>query len=119
MGGEGGGDDGRRLPSAEKVLRYSLFSLAAVVCGVGLYTLSLKKMVVVYISGLLLVAGVVLPDWQFFDRNVSQWTSLVTATQPSLPPRSFRFGCHPLRLSLYTIVYGFALYKLWKYVISN
>ncbi|KAF3773171.1 hypothetical protein EJ110_NYTH55952 [Nymphaea thermarum] len=90
MGRERGAEDGHQAWSAEKALRYSLFSLAAVVCGVGLYTLSLKKMVVVYLSGLLLIAGVVLPDWEFFERDMSQWTSPRAATQPPLRLRSFR-----------------------------
>uniref|UniRef100_A0A5K1FRW4 Microsomal signal peptidase 12 kDa subunit n=1 Tax=Nymphaea colorata TaxID=210225 RepID=A0A5K1FRW4_9MAGN len=108
MGREGGAEDGHQAWSAEKVLRYSLFSLAAVVCGVGLYTLSLKKMVVVYLSGLLLIAGVVLPDWEFFERDVSHWTSPRAATQPALRLRSFRslrslspsftFLCQPERI---------------------
>ncbi|KAG8369640.1 hypothetical protein BUALT_Bualt14G0034600 [Buddleja alternifolia] len=74
------------------VLQCSLVSLAAIMVLTGLYTQSLKKIGATYLFGMLAIGGVVLPDWKFFDRPVSQWCTLVTddnyhgPSQPT-PPR--------------------------------
>lgn len=61
----------------DTVFRSCLLLLAAVVVVVGLYTVSFKKMVATYLFGMFGIAGILLPDWDFFDRPVSQWTSPV------------------------------------------
>ncbi|KAK4387726.1 Signal peptidase complex-like protein DTM1 [Sesamum angolense] len=86
----------------DAVLRTSLVWLAAIMVFTGLYTQSLKKMAVTYLFGMLAIGGVVLPDWKFFDRPVSQWCTLVTDddadSSRSAPAtaRKKRRGNHPL-----------------------
>ncbi|KAK6130740.1 hypothetical protein DH2020_035528 [Rehmannia glutinosa] len=107
----------------EAVFRTSLVSLAAIMVVTGLYTQSLKKMGATYLFGMLAIGGVVLPDWKFFDRPVSQWCTLVAGvaggpSQSAPPSSSFmcRFKLYPVRLVIYTAFYGFGLYKWWKFV---
>lgn len=57
------------------VLRACLVTLGAVVVLVGISTFSFRKMMATYIFGLLGIAGLVLPDWEFFDRDFSEWFS--------------------------------------------
>ncbi|PIN21772.1 hypothetical protein CDL12_05520 [Handroanthus impetiginosus] len=75
----------------DAVLRTSLVWLAAIMVLVGLYTQSLKKMAATYLFGMFAVGGVVLPDWKFFDRPVSQWCTLVSdddnGSSQSVPQR--------------------------------
>ncbi|KAK4434200.1 Signal peptidase complex-like protein DTM1 [Sesamum alatum] len=103
----------------DAVLRTSLVWLAAIMVVTGLYTQSLKKAAVTYLFGMLAICGVVLPDWKYFDRPVSQWSTLVSDDDPdpsqSAPPR-FKF--YPVRLLIYTTVYGYAFHKWWKFITS-
>ncbi|KAI3460032.1 hypothetical protein Pfo_016695 [Paulownia fortunei] len=101
----------------EAVLRASLVWLAAIVVLTGLYTQSLKKMAGTYLFGMLAIGGVVLPDWKFFDRPVSQWCTLV-ADDDDGPSQSApaRFKFYPIRLVIYTAVYGFAFCKWWNFI---
>ncbi|KAK9269843.1 hypothetical protein L1049_025416 [Liquidambar formosana] len=62
----------------DAALRSSLVWLAAIIVCVGAYTYSFKKMLATYVFGMFAIAGVLLPDWDFFDRHFSQWGSLVT-----------------------------------------
>lgn len=48
---------------------------------VGLTTRSFKKMMVTYVVGMLGIAGVLLPDWAYFDRDFSRWGSAVTGEE--------------------------------------
>ncbi|KAG6786278.1 hypothetical protein POTOM_007876 [Populus tomentosa] len=45
---------------------------------VGIWTLSFKKVLVTYVLGVLGIAGVLLPDWDYFDRDYSRWFSFVS-----------------------------------------
>ncbi|KAA8528278.1 hypothetical protein F0562_035633 [Nyssa sinensis] len=104
----------------DAVFRTSLVWLAAIMLLIGLYTRSFKKMLGTYLFGIFAIAGVLLPDWEFFDRDVSQWCSPLyvddISSHKSTTPARFRF--YPVRLVVYTTVYGFALYKWWM-LISN
>nr|DAD41128.1 TPA_asm: hypothetical protein HUJ06_015451 [Nelumbo nucifera] len=61
-----------------------------------------------------------LPDWEFFDRDFSQWFYPMTTEQgdanSSQRSKSTGFRIYPLRIILYTTVYGFGLYKWWMFV---
>lgn len=104
----------------DAALRSCLMWLAAVIIVVGLCTHSFKKMVVTYFMGIAAIAGVLLPDWDFFDRDISQWTKPVTVDEITLDhlhrKGSQRFRFYPMRTVIYTLVYGFGLYKWWTYV---
>lgn len=62
-------------------LRSSLVWLAVIMVIVGLCTLSWKKIMATYVVGIIGIAGLVLPDWDFFDRDFSRWTCPVTAEE--------------------------------------
>ncbi|XAR62157.1 hypothetical protein NMG60_11016798 [Bertholletia excelsa] len=106
------------------MLQSSLVWLAAIVVATGIYTQSMKKMIATYLLGMFGIAGFLLPDWTFFDRHVSQWFSPVSvddaaAHSAQTPKPTFsRFRVYPLKLLLYALVYGSALYKWWVYVSS-
>lgn len=63
----------------DAALRSALVWLAAVVVVVGIFTLSFKKMMATYVVGILGISGVLLPDWGYFDRDFSRWTTPVAA----------------------------------------
>ncbi|XP_022152589.1 signal peptidase complex-like protein DTM1 [Momordica charantia] len=107
----------------DAALKSSLVFLAAVVVVVGIATHSFTNMAVTYLVGVFAIAGVLLPDWCFFDRDFSRWTSPVTAEEResdriSTGSQLRRFRIYPIRLIVYTIVYSFALYKWWKFISS-
>ena len=56
-------------------LRSCLVTLGALVLLVGISTFSFKKMIATYAFGLLGIAGLLLPDWEFFDRDYKEWFS--------------------------------------------
>ncbi|KAI5597799.1 hypothetical protein POPTR_002G096700v4 [Populus trichocarpa] len=62
----------------DAALRTSLVWLAVVMVVVGIWTLSFKKVIVTYVLGVLGIAGVLLPDWDYFDRDYSRWFSFVS-----------------------------------------
>ncbi|KZV28907.1 putative signal peptidase complex subunit 1 [Dorcoceras hygrometricum] len=64
---------------SDAVLRNSMVWLAAAAAITGIYTLSWKKMGITYLFGMLAICGVVLPDWDNFDRGVSRWCAVVTS----------------------------------------
>ncbi|RZC87723.1 hypothetical protein C5167_028176 [Papaver somniferum] len=101
----------------DAVLRSSLICLGAIIFFIGFYTYSFKKMIVTYIFGLFAIAGIILPDWEFFDRDFSEWTSPMPADaidSNSSEPK--RFKIYPVRYTVYAIVYSFGLYKWWNFV---
>lgn len=61
----------------DAVFRLALVWLATLLVLVGLCTHSFKKMLVTYVFGVFAIAGVLLPDWDFFDRDFSKWCSPV------------------------------------------
>jgi hypothetical protein len=65
----------------DAVLRSSLIWLAAIILVVGISTQSFKKMIATYVVGVLGIAGVLLPDWGYFNRDFSRWTSPITAEE--------------------------------------
>ncbi|XP_042490395.1 signal peptidase complex-like protein DTM1 [Macadamia integrifolia] len=112
------------MASSDAVLRFSLVCVGAIVLLIGIYTHSFKKMIVTYLFGLFAIAGVLLPDWDFFDRDLSQWSTPVPGhinTPTTISPQTFwfsRFRIYPLRLIVYTSLYGYGLYKWWMFVSS-
>ncbi|KAB2617108.1 signal peptidase complex subunit 1 [Pyrus ussuriensis x Pyrus communis] len=107
----------------DAVFRSSLVWLAVVIVVVGLCTQSLKKMMLTYVVGVLGIAALLLPDWVYFDRDCSRWTSPVSFEERAseIAQRSgliTRFKKYPLRLVAYATVYGFALYKWWVFISS-
>ncbi|KAM0936923.1 putative signal peptidase complex subunit Spc1/SPCS1 [Dioscorea sansibarensis] len=105
----------------DEMLRRSLVALGMVVAVVGIVTLSLRKMVVTYAFGIAGIGLIFLPDWEFFDRDFSQWfTPMPGQRRPGSDraPDPGRFRLYPLRVSLLTIIYCFGLYKWWTIVSS-
>ncbi|XP_078444169.1 peptidase [Wolffia australiana] len=106
----------------EDVLRTCLVSLGAAVLAVGFFTFSVKKMIATYIFGILGISGIMLPDWEYFDRDFSQWLTPMPADSHSGPVGAFdqssRFKFHPLRVTMLTAVYSFGIYKWWGYMAS-
>ncbi|XP_030542698.1 signal peptidase complex-like protein DTM1 [Rhodamnia argentea] len=104
----------------DAALRSSLVWLAAAMVVVGLWTHSFKKVAATYGAGVLGIAGVLLPDWDYFDRDFSRWTTPVSAEEraaiSSHRSRFPRFRIYPLRAVMYACVYGFGLYKWWVFV---
>ncbi|ESQ38871.1 hypothetical protein EUTSA_v10001839mg [Eutrema salsugineum] len=105
----------------EASLRSSMVGLAVVMVFVWLWTQSFKKTVVTYAVGVSLIGGIVLPDWDFFDRNFSRWSYPVTAeeraaalSRKSQPSSWFRV--YPMRMVVYGAVYGYAVYRWWMFV---
>ncbi|KAE8056905.1 hypothetical protein FH972_013637 [Carpinus fangiana] len=106
----------------DAVLRSSLICLAAVILVVGISTQSFKKMVATYVVGVLGIAGVILPDWAYFNRDFSRWTSPITAeeraAQIAQRSGSKRFRIYYMRVAIYAAVYAVALNKWWMFVSS-
>lgn len=76
----------------DAAFRSSLICLAVVILGVGIYTQSLKKMMGTYVFGMLGLCGILLPDWEYFDRPISQWCSPITLNRiDSTAPSSTRY----------------------------
>ncbi|KEH34933.1 putative microsomal signal peptidase 12kDa subunit [Medicago truncatula] len=105
----------------DAALRTSILWLAAVILVVGICTYSFKKMFVTYVLGLVGISGVLLPDWDYFNRDVSRWPYPVTVEERSAASLShgsvfLKFTCSPLRVIVYSVVYGYSIYKWWKYV---
>ncbi|KAI4337696.1 hypothetical protein L6164_016080 [Bauhinia variegata] len=106
----------------DAALRNSLLWLAAIVVVVGICTQSMKKMIATYVLGVLGIAGILLPDWDYFNRDFSRWAYPVTIEErDSLSPHGsgfLRFANSPLRLAVYSAIYGYAMYRWWHYVSS-
>lgn len=61
----------------DTVLRVALVALAAGVLLTGFYTHSFTKMFFTYMFGICGIAGVLLPDWTYFNRDFNKWFSPV------------------------------------------
>ncbi|XP_020257436.1 signal peptidase complex-like protein DTM1 isoform X2 [Asparagus officinalis] len=59
----------------DEVLRFCLVTLGALMLLVGIATFSFKKVTATYIFGILGISGILLPDWEFFDRDFKEWFS--------------------------------------------
>ncbi|MBA0692196.1 hypothetical protein Goari_009775 [Gossypium aridum] len=62
-------------------LRLAIVWLSVIMVLVGVFTFSLKKIMVTYAFGMLGISGILLPDWDFFDREFSRWPYPVTADE--------------------------------------
>lgn len=114
----------------EAVFRSSVICLAVVILGVGIYThYSLKKMMATYVLGMVGLCGILLPDWDYFDRPISHWSSPITTTSLNInkihsttapaPSSSsttrFKY-LYPMRVVMYAIIYSYGLYKWWMFI---
>ncbi|WCJ44461.1 Signal peptidase complex-like protein DTM1 [Euphorbia peplus] len=99
-------------------LRTCLVWLAVVMAVVGIWTQSLKKVFVTYLVGMFGISGVLLPDWDFFARDYSRWCSPMTEEEKALLAQrsGFRKKITPIRVAIYSAIYGYGLYKWWRYV---
>ncbi|KAJ6818058.1 signal peptidase complex-like protein DTM1 isoform X1 [Iris pallida] len=106
---------------SDGVLRVCLVSLGAAVLAVGIFTFSFRKAMATYVFGLVGIAGILLPDWEFFDRDFSHWFSpmpLHPPTSSDRVPSIGSFKLYPLRVALITTIYSFGLYKWWLIMCS-
>ncbi|KAG6475189.1 signal peptidase complex-like protein DTM1 [Zingiber officinale] len=102
----------------EAGLRTSLLALAVLMIAVGIWTSSLKKMLPTYAFG---ISVILLSDWEFFDRDFFKWFTPIPAHRApgaNWAADNFRLKFFPLRLALITLMYGFGLYKWWKFQFS-
>ncbi|KAG5573303.1 hypothetical protein H5410_063069 [Solanum commersonii] len=105
------------MKNVEKTFQISVACLAIVVVFIGLYTQSLNKMIVTYFIGILGILGVFLPDWESFDQSVSHWGTPFKVDEFTAEScRSLRFRFYPVRMAIFTILYGFGLYKWWMFI---
>ncbi|KAK8971164.1 hypothetical protein KSP40_PGU020338 [Platanthera guangdongensis] len=109
----------------DAALRSCLVSLAAVMAAVGLCSFSLKKVLATYAYGILGIAGILLPDWEFFDRDFSQWfTPMTVPPGPAVLYNNCmifgggRFKFYPMRVAMLAAIYSFGVYKWWMFVSS-
>ncbi|XP_074580546.1 signal peptidase complex-like protein DTM1 [Curcuma longa] len=105
----------------EAALRTSLLALAVLMVAVGIWTCSLKKMLATYAFGISGIAVILLPDWEFFDRDFYKWFTPIPAHRApaaNWAADNFRLKFFPLRLALITLIYGFGLYKWWRFQLS-
>ncbi|OIW14538.1 hypothetical protein TanjilG_12937 [Lupinus angustifolius] len=111
------------MGNVDAALKTSLLWLAALILVVGLCTHSMKKMMVTYVMGVVGISAVLLPDWDYFNRDFSRWGYPITAEERAshLAQGSglLRFAYSPLRVISYCLIYGYAMYKWWKYVTSS
>lgn len=86
----------------DAALRTSLLWLAALILVVGICTNSFKKMMVTYVLGVAGIGGVLLPDWDYFNRDFSRWPYPVTSEEreASLHQGSGFLRCPPSPLIL-------------------
>lgn len=99
----------------DAALRSALVWLAAVVVVVGTCTLSFKKMVATYVVGVAGIAGVLCPDWGYFDRDFSRWTHPVTAEERASHVAQ-RSG---LGRFIYIYIYGYLYFQFNTIIFLN
>lgn len=87
----------------DAALRASLLWLAAVILVVGICTHSFKKMMATYVLGVVGISGVLLPDWDYFNRDFSRWPYPLTAEERAASPAQgsgfLRYICPSFTLS--------------------
>nr|GMD91231.1 signal peptidase complex-like protein DTM1 [Ipomoea batatas] len=109
----------------EAIFRVMLCWLAAAAVFTGIYTHSFKKTAATYIFGMFAICSVLLPDWEYFDRDVTHWLTPVTVDHDPRPESMgkssspARFRLQPVRMAVYITVYGLAFYKWWNFIIST
>ncbi|XP_059286333.1 signal peptidase complex-like protein DTM1 [Lycium ferocissimum] len=108
------------MNNVDRNFQLSVACLATIIVFIGLYTQSLQKMVVTYFIGMLGIIGVLSPDWESFDQSVSQWCNPLKVDNLTFESdTSTRFRFYPVRVAIFTIVYGFVLYKWWMFISSE
>ncbi|KAL4279002.1 hypothetical protein GQ457_03G029830 [Hibiscus cannabinus] len=103
-------------------LRSAIVWLSVIIVIVGVSTLSLKKMMITYAFGMVGISGILLPDWDFFDRDFSRWCYPVTADErAALQARRSglkRYRIYPMRGIIYATIYSIGFYKWWVFISS-
>jgi len=94
--------------SNDAVLRTSLLWLAALILAVAVFTHSFKKMMVTYVFGVLGIAALLLPDWDYFNRDFSRWPYPITAEERANSPHAQGSGFLRCPLFLF-FIFGFRL----------
>ncbi|KAJ8490875.1 hypothetical protein OPV22_012596 [Ensete ventricosum] len=109
--------------SLDAALQRGMVVLVAAVVVVGVCTFSLEKMLATYAVGIVGIAGILLPDWEFFHQDFPQWFAFMRARRATAvaadacgSPASWRFRLYPLSSALITLIYGFGLYQWWMFV---
>ncbi|KAK4374383.1 hypothetical protein RND71_005060 [Anisodus tanguticus] len=105
------------MKNVEKNFQLSVACLAVVIVFIAWYTQSLQKMMATYFIGMLGIIGVLLPDWESFDQSMSQWGTPLKVDEFTVEScGSVRFRFYPVRMVIFTIVYGLGLYKWWMFI---
>ncbi|XVF64780.1 hypothetical protein PTKIN_Ptkin09bG0194100 [Pterospermum kingtungense] len=95
----------------DAALRSAIVWLAAIIVLVGICTLSLKKMMITYAFGMVGIAGILLPDWDYFDRDFSRWCYPAT-TRERATLLAQRTGLKRLvNFSFFLFSYHFLIYR--------
>ncbi|KAJ0960966.1 hypothetical protein J5N97_016971 [Dioscorea zingiberensis] len=105
----------------DEALRRSLVALGMAVFVVGIITFSFRKMVITYGFGIAGIGLILLPDWEFFDRDFSQWFTPMPGQRrvgSDRAPDTGRFRLYPLRVFLLAVIYCIGLYKWWMIISS-
>lgn len=92
------------MANSDAALRISLIWLAAIMVVVGIWTQSLKKVMVTYVVGMLGIAGLFLPDWDFFDRDYSRWCYPITEEEKTALAQRSGFRLVLLQFFIYFIL---------------
>ncbi|RWV86687.1 hypothetical protein GW17_00051390 [Ensete ventricosum] len=84
--------------SLDAALQRGMVVLVAAVVVVGVCTFSLEKMLATYAVGIVGIAGILLPDWEFFHQDFPQWFAFMRARRATAvaadacgSPASWRF----------------------------
>ncbi|THU69812.1 hypothetical protein C4D60_Mb08t18360 [Musa balbisiana] len=106
----------------DAALQKGMVVIVAAVVVVGVCTFSLEKMLATYAVGIVGIAGILLPDWEFFHQDFPQWFAFMRARRATAAagrsPASLRFRLYPLSSALITLIYGFGLFQWWMFVSS-
>ncbi|KAM7252950.1 hypothetical protein ACFE04_025568 [Oxalis oulophora] len=62
-------------------IRTCMVWLAVVILVIGIWTCSWKKTIATYLVGMFIIAALLLPDWDFFDRDFSRFSYPITSQE--------------------------------------
>ncbi|XP_065018057.1 signal peptidase complex-like protein DTM1 isoform X2 [Musa acuminata AAA Group] len=85
----------------DAALQKGMVVIVAAVVVVGVCTFSLEKMLATYAVGIVGIAGILLPDWEFFHQDFPQWFAFMRARRATAVaaaagrcPASWRFSSY-------------------------
>ncbi|XP_009413547.2 signal peptidase complex-like protein DTM1 isoform X1 [Musa acuminata AAA Group] len=104
----------------DAALQKGMVVIVAAVVVVGVCTFSLEKMLATYAVGIVGIAGILLPDWEFFHQDFPQWFAFMRARRATAGrcPASWRFRLYRLSSALITLIYAVGLFRWWMFVSS-